>query len=87
MSSFKFKGHFWIENHNGEVIGPGKERLLEETEKTGSIKSAAKGMKMSYRHTWKMADTKNWNNSKQKVEKVAGGFKGSATQLSKERKK
>ena len=85
--SLEFKAHFWIEYHKGQVIGPGKKRLLEEIEKTGSIKSAAKAMKMSYRHAWEMTNTMNRNNAKPVVEKVTGGIKGGGTQLTKEGKK
>jgi len=36
----------------GERLGPGKVRLLEEVDRTGSIRSAASAMKMSYRRAW-----------------------------------
>jgi molybdate transport system regulatory protein len=34
------------------LIGPGKVELLETIQKTGSIRSAASAMKMSYRRAW-----------------------------------
>lgn len=84
MSSLKLKGHFWIENNRGQVIGPGKKKLLEEIDRTGSIKAAAKAMNMSYRHAWEMTNTMNKNNSKPLLEKAIGGTKGGGTRLTKE---
>ena len=41
-----------IDFGNGSALGPGKVRLLELIEETGSIRKAAAGMKMSYRRAW-----------------------------------
>jgi molybdate transport system regulatory protein len=45
-------------------MGPGKARLLEMIEETGSIRAAATKMKLSYRRAWLLL---------QDVEKVFGG--------------
>jgi molybdate transport system regulatory protein len=45
-------------------MGPGKARLLEMIEETGSIRSAAAKMKLSYRRAWLLL---------QDIEKVFGG--------------
>ncbi|MES2292982.1 MAG: LysR family transcriptional regulator [Pseudomonadota bacterium] len=45
-------------------LGPGKVRLLELIEETGSIRSAATKMKLSYRRAWLLL---------QDIEKVFGG--------------
>ena len=84
MSTLKIKGHIWIENGNGHVIGPGGKELLEAIRKTGSIKSAAKTMQMSYRHAWEMLSSMNKISSKPLIEKSAGGFNGGGTCLTKE---
>ncbi|MDB5403775.1 MAG: putative transcriptional regulator, ModE family [Rhodopila sp.] len=47
--------HFDAENR----IGPGKIELLEQIERTGSISSAGRAMKMSYRRAWLLADAMN----------------------------
>jgi molybdate transport system regulatory protein len=41
-----------IDFETGASIGPGKVRLLEEIEKTGSIRKAAESVGMSFRQAW-----------------------------------
>jgi molybdate transport system regulatory protein len=41
------------------AIGPGKIRLLELIEKTGSISAAGRAMDMSYRRAWLLLDDLN----------------------------
>lgn len=41
------------------AMGPGKADLLEAIIETGSISSAAKRMRMSYRRAWELVDTMN----------------------------
>lgn len=45
-------------------LGPGKTRLLELIEETGSIRAAASKMKLSYRRAWLLL---------QDIEKIFGG--------------
>jgi molybdate transport system regulatory protein len=45
-------------------MGPGKARLLELIEETGSIRSAASKMKLSYRRAWLLL---------QDIERIFGG--------------
>jgi molybdate transport system regulatory protein len=44
---------------SGRALGPGKVRLLEAIEKTGSITQAGKALGMSYRRAWLLADDVN----------------------------
>lgn len=44
---------------SGRALGPGKVRLLEAIEKTGSISQAGRTLGMSYRKTWLLADDMN----------------------------
>lgn len=87
MQSLKIKGIFWLENSRGHVIGPGRKRLLEEIQASGSIKSAAKKMKMSYRHAWEMLNSMNKCYSKPLIIKTTGGVNGGGTKLTDEGKK
>lgn len=87
MSSLKVKGTLWIENSKGQVMGPGKKKLLEAIQKTGSIRAAAIEMKMSYRHAWEMTNTMNQIYSKPVIKKIAGGTNGGGTRLTKEGEK
>ncbi|HTP76600.1 MAG TPA: LysR family transcriptional regulator [Rhizomicrobium sp.] len=41
-----------IDFGTGAALGPGKVRLLELVDETGSIRKAAAGMNMSYRRAW-----------------------------------
>jgi molybdate transport system regulatory protein len=84
MSTLKIKGSIWLENSKGQIIGPGKKKLLEAIQQTGSIKAAAKSMKMSYRQAWEITNTINRIYSKPVVEKSAGGLSGGGTRLTKE---
>jgi molybdate transport system regulatory protein len=40
-------------------LGPGKVRLLELIDETGSISAAGRAMEMSYRHAWLLVDSLN----------------------------
>jgi len=55
------KGHLKIRISVGHSIamGPGKADLLEAIDACGSISSAAKQMKMSYRRAWELVDVMN----------------------------
>ena len=44
---------------SGRALGPGKVRLLEAIEKTGSISQAGKALGMSYRRAWLLVDDMN----------------------------
>ena len=41
-----------VDFETGASLGPGKVRLLEEIEKTGSIRNAAEAVGMSFRQAW-----------------------------------
>ena len=84
MSAFKVKGRIWIENSKGQVIGPGRNELLEAIRDNGSIKLAANAMKMSYRHAWEMVNEINTVSDKPIIIKNAGGASGGGTILTKE---
>jgi molybdate transport repressor ModE-like protein len=44
---------------SGRALGPGKIRLLEAIEKTGSISQAGRKLGMSYRRAWLLVDDMN----------------------------
>jgi molybdate transport system regulatory protein len=44
---------------SGRALGPGKVRLLEAIERTGSISQAGKALGMSYRRAWLLVDDMN----------------------------
>jgi len=79
------KYRLWLCTKNGEgILGDGRLALLREINKTGSLKSAAENLRISYR--------KAWGNVKQAeellgfklVKKQRGGKDGGNSQLSPE---
>lgn len=68
----------------GEAIamGPGKARLLETIDRTGSISAAARQLNMSYRRAWMLVDTMNQCFREPLVEKSAGGSGGGGAVVS-----
>lgn len=62
------------------IIGPGKADLLEAIAQTGSIRSAAETMSMSYMRAWSLIRTMNAEFCQPLVEKTRGGAaKGGAS--------
>ena len=60
----------------GRQFGHGKMRLLELIDQQGSISSAARTMKMSYRRAWLLMDDVNSMFSEPVLEKQLGGKGG-----------
>lgn len=53
MVRLKLKSRQWIvDEHDSIIMGEGREEILENIEKTGSINQTAKIMKMSYKAVW-----------------------------------
>src|SRR5512142_1431250 len=55
------------------LIGPGKADLLEAIAETGSIRSAAERIGMSYMRAWSLVRTLNENFREPLVERTRGG--------------
>jgi len=58
------------------AMGPGKAELLEAIDACGSISSAAKQMKMSYRRAWELVDVMNKCFKQPLVISSPGGYHG-----------
>ena len=65
----------------GRQLGHGKMRLLELIDGLGSISSAAREMKMSYRRAWLLADEVNGMFREPVIEKQLGGKGGGHARL------
>ncbi|MEP7196131.1 MAG: molybdenum transporter [Saprospiraceae bacterium] len=87
IGNIKIRGHIWIENANGHLIGPGRKALLESIRNNGSIKLAAKELKMSYRHAWEMINEMNKTAPRPIVSKIVGGQNGGGTTINKDGEK
>ena len=51
--------HLRLDFGGGRSLGPGKIRLLELIEETGSISAAGRALEMSYRQAWLLVDELN----------------------------
>src|SRR5262245_27401540 len=65
----------------GHSLGPGKVRLLELIDETGSISAAGRQMDMSYRRAWLLVDSMNTGFREPVVTTAAGGAKGGGALL------
>jgi molybdate transport system regulatory protein len=65
----------------GRQLGHGKVRLLELIEEHGSISSAARAMKMSYRRAWLLMDEVNSMFREPVIETQLGGKGGGHARL------
>lgn len=63
------------------AIGPGKIRLLEAIEETGSLTAAAKSIDMSYRRAWVLVNELNGSLKRPAVESAKGGEHGGGSQV------
>jgi molybdate transport system regulatory protein len=63
------------------AIGPGKIRLLEWIERSGSISAAGRAMKMSYRRAWLLTEELNRTFTARVVVAAPGGKAGGGANL------
>ena len=69
----------WFYSNDDKFLGKGRVELLERIKNTGSISSAAKEMKMSYRQAWQMVNEMNERANETLVQKSLGGKGGGGT--------
>jgi molybdate transport system regulatory protein len=62
-------------------VGPGKIRLLEEIDRTGSISQAGRNLRMSYRRAWLLIDDMNKCFRHPVVSTKSGGLQGGGAAL------
>jgi molybdate transport system regulatory protein len=65
----------------GFPLGPGKVRLIEAIQSTGSISAAARQARMSYRRAWVLVDEVNRSFREPLVETVTGGKGGGGARV------
>ena len=63
------------------AIGPGKVRLLEAIDETGSLTAAAKSIGMSYRRAWLLMDELNKSLKTPALHSAQGGEHGGGTEV------
>jgi molybdate transport system regulatory protein len=70
-----------VDFDTGESIGPGKIRLLEEIEKTGSIRKAAEAVGMSFRQAWLLLRAIEEMFGQPVIVTLRGGIRGGGSAL------
>jgi molybdate transport system regulatory protein len=78
---FNVRVRLWIESGKGPFLGLGRIVLLKKIQETGSINSAAKTLRMSYRQAWQLVKEMNERSSGPLVIKKNGGKNGGGTSL------
>jgi molybdate transport system regulatory protein len=79
---FFIRSKIWFEDGSGEVIfGLGRLKMLEAIERSGSIQSAAKELKMSYRALWGRITATENRMDRQLLTRNIGGASGGGSQL------
>ncbi len=76
----------WIEKDGKPLIGKGRAQLLEEIQRTGSIRRAASGLGLSYRHAWGIVSRISKTAGSPVVVPKRGGRRGGGSVLSDEGK-
>lgn len=79
--TYEVKGRIWVSGEEGTFVGHGRVVLLERIRDCGSISGAAKSMKMSYRHAWRLVDSMNRQAGAPLVETATGGEGGGGAHL------
>jgi molybdate transport repressor ModE-like protein len=70
-----------VELGGGRALGPGKIRLLEAIDKTGSISQAGRSLGMSYRRAWLLVDDMSNSFRDPVIDARQGGAYGGGTTL------
>jgi molybdate transport system regulatory protein len=70
-----------IDFPGGRRVGPGKIRLLELIDETGSISAAGRAMAMSYRRAWLLVENLNTSFREPVVDTRSGGRQGGGAHL------
>jgi molybdate transport system regulatory protein len=75
--------HLRLDFGGERSLGPGKVRLLELVDETGSISAAGRALKMSYRQAWLLIDELNHMFREPLVTSQVGGGGGGGAALTK----
>ena len=77
----KARSKVWLELAGRPVFGDGKAALLEQVERTGSLKAAAEELGMSYRGLWERLRQMERRLGVKLIERRAGGRSGGGSKL------
>lgn len=79
---FRIRSKIWVEDTKGKlVLGPGRLRIFDSIERTGSIHAAAKELGMGYRAIWGKIKATEQRLGKSLLVRSVGGHHGGGSQL------
>ncbi len=81
QGGFQLKGRIWIERNQQTYLSWGRIILLERIKEHGSVSAAAKSMRMSFSHAWRLVEDMNTLAPEPLVEKQTGGARGGGAWL------
>lgn len=79
---FRIRSKIWVEDARGYlVLGPGRLRIFDSIQRTGSIHAAAKELGMGYRAVWGKIKATEQRLGKRLLVRSIGGLTGGGSQL------
>jgi molybdate transport system regulatory protein len=79
---FRIRSKVWVEDARGKlVLGPGRLRIFDSIQRTGSIHAAAKELGIGYRAIWGKIKATEQRLGKRLLVRSVGGFHGGGSQL------
>jgi len=79
---FRVRSKIWVEDARGKlVLGPGRLRIFDSIQRTGSMHAAAKELGMSYRAVWGKIKATEQRLGKRLLVRSVGGPTGGGSQL------
>ncbi|WP_456464685.1 winged helix-turn-helix domain-containing protein [Persephonella sp.] len=85
--NYKIKFKVWLEKDKDIIMGLGRDKLLREIERLGSISKAAKEVGMSYKKAWSFIKTMEDRLGVKLINTRRGGKGGGGATLTEEAKK
>ncbi len=85
--SYEIKFKVWIEKDGEVIFSSGREKLLKEIEREGSINKAAKKLGLSYKKAWLLIKNMEDRLGFPILEKKRGGKYGGGSRLTEEGRK
>ncbi len=84
MVNLKLRYKIWIENNGGKAFGNGPQDILHRIERTGSLRQAAKEIKMSYSQAWNLIRLLEKRLGITLLKRIVGGKNGGGSELTDE---
>ncbi|SNZ03997.1 molybdate transport system regulatory protein [Persephonella hydrogeniphila] len=84
---YKIKFKVWLEKDKDIIMGLGRDKLLREIDKQGSISKAAKEVGMSYKKAWSFIKTMEKRLGIKLIETKRGGKGGGGAYLTDDAKR